>query len=226
VIEVSNLTRAVTFVLIISVTIGCARLEQYTDNGTNPSEKANTEQKVKSKQNNEEQTDTETMEPSKSTENVSVKTAQTLRKEATDIKNVKATQSKQIVSLRIGGEILFDLGQAKIQKEALPILDEIAKLIRQYPNRAVMVQGHTDDLPIQTREYPSNWDLSAQRAVNVVKYIKNLPEIDPSRLIAAGFGKHHPRVPNTSDQNRRKNRRVEFVLYPTQFSEKIVSPTE
>lgn len=134
---------------------------------------------------------------------------------ANEIEEVSARQTGDVVILTLDQKILFELGQAKIKRTAWPTLDEIAKLILEYPNRMVMVQGHTDDLPTRTERFPSNWDLSAQRAVNVVKYIANLPELEKSRLVAAGFGQFNPRVPNNSPENRKLNRRVEIVMYPS-----------
>lgn len=138
-----------------------------------------------------------------------------IRTKANKINQVSARKNGDVVVLTLDQKILFELGRAKIKRTAWPVLDEIAKLILEYPDRLVMVQGHTDDLPTRTDRFPSNWDLSAQRAVNVVKYISHLPDLDQSRLVAAGFGEHHPRVPNDSPENRQLNRRVEIVLYPT-----------
>ena len=146
-------------------------------------------------------------------------TTSDIQDRADEIDRVSARQTGDMVVLTLEERILFDLGKAEIKREAWPTLDEIAKLLVDYPNRMVMVQGHTDDLPTRTDRYPSNWDLSAQRAVNVVKYISNLPDLDPSRLVAAGFGPYHPRVENDSKKNRQLNRRVEIVLYPSDLPE-------
>lgn len=144
-----------------------------------------------------------------------VEKADEITDKANEIEEVSARQTGDVVILTLDQKILFELGQAEIKRTAWPTLDEIAKLILEYPNRLVMVQGHTDDLPTRTERFPSNWDLSAQRAVNVVKYVANLPELDKSRLVAAGFGEYHPRVPNESPENRQLNRRVEIVMYPS-----------
>jgi len=149
-------------------------------------------------------------------------TASDLQDRADEIKRVSARQSGDMVVLTLEERILFDLGKAKIKRTAWPTLDEIAKLLLEYPERMVMIQGHTDDLPTRSDRFPSNWDLSAQRAVNVLKYVSNIPGLDQSRLVAAGFGQHHPRVPNNSTENRALNRRVEIVMYPSDLPEVTV----
>lgn len=158
---------------------------------------------------------------SERTESSEEKTTQSgeIQERADNIDKVSARQNGDFVILTLEEKILFELGKAKIKRTAWPTLDEIAKLLVEYPNRMVMVQGHTDDLPTRSERFPSNWDLSAQRAVNVVKYISHLPELDDSRLVAAGFGEYHPRVPNDSEENRQLNRRVEIILYPTNLPE-------
>ena len=78
------------------------------------------------------------------------------------------------------------------------------------PNR-VRIEGHTCDLPIHTARYPSNWELSAQRAINVLTYLVR-KGIDPSRLSAVGYADTRPIVPNIDEEHRRKNRRVDIVI--------------
>jgi chemotaxis protein MotB len=78
-----------------------------------------------------------------------------------------------------------------------------------YPIR---VEGHTDNVPIYTKRFPSNWELSTVRAVNVLKYFADAGGIDPRRLSAVGYGESKPLVANISPQSRAKNRRVEIVL--------------
>jgi chemotaxis protein MotB len=78
-----------------------------------------------------------------------------------------------------------------------------------YPIR---VEGHTDNVPIHTKRFPSNWELSTIRAVNVLKYFANEGRIDPRRLSAVGYGESKPLVANNSPRDRAKNRRVEIVL--------------
>jgi len=139
---------------------------------------------------------------------------ETIRSDAEAIDEVEARVVGENIILTVGAHVLFPTLSAEVKESAYPVLDEVAKLLLDYPDRMVMVAGHADTQPVMTERFPSNWDLSAQRAVNVVKYIRHLPELDVSRLIAAGFGEHHPVAPNDSPENRRLNRRVEFILLP------------
>src|SRR5690606_8321240 len=107
--------------------------------------------------------------------------------------------------------ILFDSGQAELKPDGLPFLDKISLLLSKIPNY-VRVEGHTDNRPISTVQYPSNWELSGARASSVIRHILDSGEFNPSRFIAAGYGDTRPIVPNTSSENWQKNRRVEIVI--------------
>ena len=117
--------------------------------------------------------------------------------------------------IAIEGQFLFDSGKATIQKGSTRILDLIASTLQnEYPSKDVLVFGHTDDMPIKLSGWKDNWELSAQRSLAVVRHLGS-HGIDQKRLVACGCGEHRARVPNESDRNRQKNRRVEiFVLNP------------
>lgn len=115
------------------------------------------------------------------------------------------------LTVRFTGKVLFDLGEAMIKENAKEILNQMAKFIKTVPND-VMVEGHTDDLPISNSKYPSNWELSTARATNVIRYFIENDNIDPTRLSAAGYSKYKPIVPNEDWENRMKNRRVDIVI--------------
>ena len=119
--------------------------------------------------------------------------------------------SKQGIHISFEEGFVFDFGQADINAKGFAFLDEMALLIQQNAY-AVRVEGHTDNVPIHTRRFPSNWELSIARAVSVVKYFIDAGKIDPQRLSAVGYGESRPLVANTSPGNRAKNRRVEIVL--------------
>jgi chemotaxis protein MotB len=116
-----------------------------------------------------------------------------------------------VVSL-LTDKVLFDLGDSKVKKEMAEILTDIASVIKQYPDRQVVVEGHTDDLPMRSVKFASNWELSALRATAVVRYFVEEKGLDPARLSAAGYGEFQPLVPNVSEVNRRTNRRVDVVI--------------
>jgi chemotaxis protein MotB len=114
------------------------------------------------------------------------------------------------VSLRLGSMILYEPGGARLKPEALPVMQEVAAFLSDWPGM-VRVIGHTDDLPIRTAEFPSNWDLSVARAGSVARYLEGTG-IEGSRLIAEGVASTRPLRPNDSRRNRETNRRVEILL--------------
>jgi len=115
------------------------------------------------------------------------------------------------VNFLIHNELLFDLGQTKLKPRMLLLLNKIGKMINNF-SCEVRVEGHTDTYPIRTKAYPSNWELSAARAVAVVRYFAEELNIHPSRLQAVGLGEHRPVLPNDSEEHRQENRRVEIFL--------------
>jgi len=125
-----------------------------------------------------------------------------------------AFSSKGLV-MRLSDQVLFDVGAADISPPAIPLLEKVGAIIADSPYE-VRVEGHTDDVPINTARYPSNWELSTARAVNVLRYFIETYGISSKRLAAEGFAEYHPMVPNDSIENRAKNRRVEIIfLKPT-----------
>ena len=112
--------------------------------------------------------------------------------------------------------VLFELGKANLKQEVFPVLAAIAKVIRSKTPSEIEVQGHTDDLPIRTTQFPSNWELSAARALSVVKFFAEKENIPPEKLSAIGHGQYRPAYVNTSE-NRPKNRRVEIFIKHGQF---------
>ena len=131
----------------------------------------------------------------------------------TDELSFTTFQNGLVVSL--ADNALFDLGVAEISEEAFPLLDKIGEIISKCPY-SVEIRGHTDDIPIHTERFPSNWELSTARAVNVLRYFVEILGISPERLSAAGFGEFQPVVPNETDDLRSKNRRVEIIFTLTE----------
>ena len=121
-----------------------------------------------------------------------------------------AKESRGIV-IRMADKLLFEVGKAEVLPEAKPALDKIAALIRSSPNH-VQIEGHTDNIPINTAVYPSNWELSAARAVGIMRYFVDEKGIDPDRFSIAGYAEYRPLVSNDTLEGRAKNRRVEIVL--------------
>lgn len=120
------------------------------------------------------------------------------------------------IALEMNSELLFLSGEASLSKKAAPVLKKIAGVINALPN-AINVEGHTDNKPIDTLKFPSNWDLSSARATSVVhEFVKE--GINPTRLSAIGYGEFHPIGDNTQEEGRFKNRRVILVLMSQAFS--------
>lgn len=124
---------------------------------------------------------------------------------------IRVTYTQQGVNFTFEDTVLFDFGRAEINSEAFLFLDKIAGAVKTLPY-PIRVEGHTDNVPIKTKHFPSNWELSIARAVNVVKYLADKCNLNPRRLSAAGYGESKPAIPNTTTANRAKNRRVEIVL--------------
>ncbi|GEM_PF-113966 len=123
--------------------------------------------------------------------------------------DVATDQSKIIV--RVPGNSLFESADAFLVKEARVVLDEIVQIIKSYPQYKTHIQGHTDDIPISTERFPTNWELSAARATAVLRYFID-KGIDPLKVTATGYADLFPLFTNETEIGRSKNRRVEFVL--------------
>ncbi len=107
--------------------------------------------------------------------------------------------------------VLFESGAAALRAEALPFLQALAEVLVEL-DRQIKVQGHTDNVPIRTAQFPSNWELSAIRAVMVVRALGELYGVSMKNLSAVGYGDSRPVTDNTTPENRTKNRRVEIVV--------------
>lgn len=120
------------------------------------------------------------------------------------------------VELEMNSELLFASGKAELSNKAIPVLQKVAEVVRGVPN-VINVEGYTDDVPISTGIYPSNWDLSSARATSVVKeLVKN--NIPSTRLSSVGYGEFHPIADNKDEEGRFKNRRVVLVLMSQAFA--------
>ena len=113
------------------------------------------------------------------------------------------------VALTFPENIIFEPGQAVPKAHVQPILDKVASFVLDHPDLLVEVHGHTDDRPIHNKRYPSNWELSVDRATQVAKILIALG-VGPAQVSVRGFGEYRSLLPNDSDENRLKNRRVEI----------------
>jgi len=114
------------------------------------------------------------------------------------------------VRFRIQSPFLFDSGKADLKAGSRELLNGLTGLFRKFPY-GIRIEGHTDNLPINSIRYPSNWELSAARSVTVARYFQGL-KLPPERIAATGFGQYHPIADNDTPGGREKNRRVEIFL--------------
>ncbi len=118
--------------------------------------------------------------------------------------------NEQWLEVALSSSMLFASGDAALSGKAGPILDKIAVILHDQPN-AIRVEGFTDNMPIATLRYPSNWELSAARAVSVVQFLTE-KGVQPVRLMAVGYGEFHPVADNLSESGRARNRRVVLMI--------------
>jgi chemotaxis protein MotB len=126
-------------------------------------------------------------------------------------KKVKLSLDRRGMIIRMGELNFFDSGSSNLKPEAKTILDKIAAVL--LPNDySIRVEGHTDNVPISTSKYPSNWELSTARATSMVLYLITTHGFDPQKLSASGYGEFRPIAPNDTPENRAQNRRVDLVV--------------
>lgn len=127
---------------------------------------------------------------------------------------VTISELKGKLTVNMEAAILFDSGRADVKPEGLGILDKMVETLKNVSDKAIRIEGHTDMVQISgalTRIFPTNWELSAARAINVTKFLQQ-QGIDPRNLSAAAFAEHKPVADNDSREGRAKNRRIEITL--------------
>ena len=122
-----------------------------------------------------------------------------------------AQDERGVVVTVLTDKMLFDAGQADLRPQEMGPLAVVARVINTVPDNSVRVEGHTDNLPIHTARFPSNWELSVTRATTVLRYFAG-QGVAQHRLEASGYADQRPLAPNTSDENRARNRRVAIVI--------------
>jgi len=137
-----------------------------------------------------------------------------------DKKLIKIDHNERWVQIEINTSILFDTGSSVLENDAYEPLNALAKVLKPLPN-ILHVEGHTDNIPITTKRFPSNWELSAHRAASVV-HLFTKAGIKPSRLSAIGYGEHRPITSNKTKKGRRVNRRVVVVVLADNNSRRVL----
>ena len=123
--------------------------------------------------------------------------------------------SKGNVEIQVNDNLMFDLGKADIKPEAYPLLKRIGEILKKTDND-IVIEGHTDNVPIIKGPFASNWELSAARALEVNKYLIKNASINPKHISIAGYGEFKPKVNNDTAENRSKNRRVTIIIVKKQ----------
>lgn len=124
---------------------------------------------------------------------------------------IEAQYTAKGIHLTLDDQLLFDSGSDRLKPGGADLLSKVARIIKPL-QRMVRVEGHTDNRPIATPQFPGNWELSTARAISVVKYLIDPGGIAPQYLSAAGYGDSRPRAANDTEINMAKNRRVEIIL--------------
>jgi chemotaxis protein MotB len=140
---------------------------------------------------------------------------------AIESKDVTISELQGRLTVNIVDRILFDSGEAEVRGEGLDVLRQIAEILTKFPDRQIHVTGHTDNVPITgslARRYPTNWELSAARALAAVRFLAEQAGVDVRRLAAVGYGEFHPIADNATPEGRAKNRRIEIVVLPEELA--------
>jgi chemotaxis protein MotB len=148
------------------------------------------------------------------------KDLETQMRAALESKDVTISELQGKLTVNILDRILFDSGEAILKPEGQAVLDQVAKVLVNYPNRQIQVIGHTDNVPIRfnpLNPFKNNWELSAGRAIAAVRYLSEKAGVDSQRLGAVGYGEFHPIADNSTAEGRAKNRRIALVVMPEEL---------
>ncbi|OGS18608.1 MAG: hypothetical protein A3J83_06750 [Elusimicrobia bacterium RIFOXYA2_FULL_40_6] len=124
-------------------------------------------------------------------------------------KYAKLEVNDKMIRILLTSPVLFNPGDATLKQETTLALDEIARSLKSLPNQ-IVIEGHTDNIPISQGKYTTNWGLSIARAVSVVDYLTKVKNLPPEKFIVAGYGEFRPLYPNDTPENRAQNRRIEI----------------
>ena len=139
-----------------------------------------------------------------------------LKRSLADIndKDINIKVEKGVVYIDISDRLLFNSGQYTVTNEAKTVLGKVANVLNAHPDLDVMVEGHTDSIPIHNNVITDNWDLSVKRATSVVRILENQYKISPIRMTAAGHSKFTPVATNDNKDGRALNRRTRIIILP------------
>jgi len=131
-----------------------------------------------------------------------------------ELKEVDVQVLKGVVYISLADNMLYKSGSYEINDRAAETLSKIAKIIKDYKDYDVLIEGNTDNVPINRENIRNNWDLSCLRASSVVQALQNQYGVDPKRLTAGGRGEYNPLQPNTTELGKQRNRRTQIIITP------------
>lgn len=131
--------------------------------------------------------------------------------------DVQVAMEERGIRISITAQLLFKSGSAEIEAVSRPTIQEIGKILLEVSGNHIRVEGHTDTDPIQTSQFPSNWELSSARATNVLRQLVDAAGLDPKKISAVGYGEFAPKLPNTTPENKAANRRVDIIIMKSIF---------
>lgn len=131
---------------------------------------------------------------------------------------IKVTQIRDKLTVNLVEKILFDSGRAEVKPQGREILKKVGNILKNVQDKDIRIEGYTDNVPIGEtlrQKFPTNWELSTQRATNVLRFLQDEAGVDGGRLVAAGYGEYRPIAGNDTPEGRAQNRRIEIVLVPS-----------
>jgi chemotaxis protein MotB len=135
---------------------------------------------------------------------------------------IKVTQIRDRLTVNLVEKILFDSGHAEVKPQGKEVLKKVGNILKNVQDKDIRIEGFTDNVPIGgalRQKFPTNWELSTQRATNVLRFLQDEGGVDGSKLVAVGYGEYHPIASNDSPEGRAQNRRIEIVLVPSDIQE-------
>jgi len=135
---------------------------------------------------------------------------------------LQVRQFKDMLTVEVAEQLFFDSGRATLKEQGKVVLSKVGEALKGYEDKVIRVVGHTDNVPISTAQFPSNWELSAARATTVVRFLQSAG-VAPERLTASGRGEYSPVASNDDAEGRRKNRRIEITLVDRKLAQEVQS---
>src|SRR5437762_5465509 len=135
---------------------------------------------------------------------------------------LQVRQFKDMLTVEVAEQLFFDSGRATLKEQGKAVLSKVGEALKGYEDKVIRVVGHTDNVPISTAQFPSNWELSAARATTVVRFLQSAG-VAPERLTASGRGEFSPVASNDDAEGRRKNRRIEITLVDRNVAQEVQS---